>query len=110
MIGSLRHKCNYIHCEYTDNGYGGQTLSTRTLHPCYCSIIGSNGKESFQNDAIFNIKTLSVLVRVCDTKGITAGDKIEIDNAEYNINDVELYEKNRNYNLLRVSRETVTGD
>ena len=109
-IGNLRHKGVFIHNVYIDNGFGGQEKVTSWSHPCAVSIIGSNGKEMFQNEAIFNIKTLSVLCRVCDTMGITAGDKIEIDSVEYNINDVELYEKDRGYHLLRVSRELITGD
>lgn len=109
-IGKLKHKCQFIHCDYTDNGYGGQIPNKIWTHPCYAAIIGSNGKEMFQNSAIFNIKTLSVLVRVCDTRGITAGDRLEIDGAEYNINDVEVYEKDNGYNLLRLSREIIAGD
>lgn len=108
-IGKLNHKCKFIRCEYTDY-FGGQTVSKVWTHPCFCAIIGSNGREAFQNDAIFNIKTLSVLVRECDTRGITAGDRLEIDETEYNINDVEVYEKDRKYYLLRLSREIITGD
>lgn len=109
-IGNLRHKGIFIHTYYADNGFGGQTKISSWTHPCAVAIIGSNGREMFQNEAIFNIKTLSVLCRVCDTRGINAGDKIEIDGVEYNINDVELYEKDRGYHLLRVSRELITGD
>lgn len=108
-IGKLRHKAVIRFNNWVDNGYGGQNVDGYTEKICALAIIGSNGKETFQNAGIFNIKTLTCLIRTVDSDGVTEGNKIFIDGDEYNINNVETYEKDLNYRLIIVSKQMVTG-
>lgn len=110
IIGKLDHKGYIIHNEWISDGFGGQTLSKIVKNKVWIGILGSNGKEMFQNEAIFNIKTYTVLVRKCDAGCVDEGDRLEIEGKEFNINNVEDYEKNKNFYVMQVSRQIITGD
>ena len=109
-IGNFRQKGYILKDLWQDNGFGGQEKVGRIKRPVYISVVSSNGKEMFVNNGIFNQKNMSVLVRRIDAKDVTSSDKMDIEGDEYNITNVEYFEKDRNYYMIYLSRELISGD